>query len=360
MGGVAFLFLLMGSSWFFRLVGHSETLQVLQVSYFNSMAFSALPTALVAVSSGFFTGIGKTQYVTWINLVGLVLNVILDYVMIFGHFGFPALGIAGAGYATAIATLGAAIFGFYLVVKSDPDRKFQILDSVAVNWSLARQFLKYGLPSGLQWALEGLAFTVFLIVIGLMPKGEAALAASGIAISIMMLAVLPSLGVAQAVMTLVGQHLGEKKPEAAARATWNGVRVTVAYIVVVALAFSIFPHFFVNWFKDSDNSQLWVQVSELTPGILKILACFVVMDSLYLNISFALKGAGDTRFVSVVALLLPWPLMVLPTYLVREWPHAVYWAWAFTAVYSFSITSILLLRFLKGKWKTMSVIHPTL
>lgn len=356
-GGIAFLGLNFLSAPFFSLVGHAPNLQLLETQYFNSIAFSALPTALVAVSSGFFTGIGNTKKVMQINFVGLALNALLDYLLIFGNMGFPAMGIRGAGYATAIATFGAAIYGFYLLLESDKDKVFRILESIKLNSKLMLQFLKFGLPSGMQWALEGLAFTVFLIIMGRLPNGEAALAGSSIAVTVMMLAVLPSMGVAQAVLTLVGQHLGENKPDEAQRSTWSGVRVTLIYILCMSTCFVLFPEFFMQWFKNEENAALWQQVSEITPGILRIVALFVVLDSLYLNISFALKGAGDTRFVSIMALVVPWPIMVLPAYLVKDQPNAVYLAWGFGAVYVLTITTVILLRFLQGKWKTMSVIH---
>jgi MATE family multidrug resistance protein len=85
-------------------------------------------------------------------------------------------------------------------------------------------------------------------------------------------------------------------------------------------------------------------------------ALFTVSDSIYLNISFALKGAGDTRFVSAAALLVPWPVMVLPAYLVRGWDGAAVWAWGFAALYSLSISSLLIWRFKGGKWKMMKVV----
>jgi len=83
-----------------------------------------------------------------------------------------------------------------------------------------------------------------------------------------------------------------------------------------------------------------------------------VLDTIYLTLSFALKGAGDTRFVSIIALTVPWPMMVLPAALLRNAPNAAVWSWVFVAIYSLSVTAIFLLRFRGGKWKSMSVIHP--
>jgi MATE family multidrug resistance protein len=356
-GGVFFLALNFFSPWFFGIVNHAPNVQALEVDYFNSLAYSALPTALVAAISGFFTGLGQTRTVMMLNFVGLVLNFILDYLMIFGKFGIPAMGIAGAGYATAIATYGAAFYGIYLIFNQKNEEMFKLKSQWHLDFTLIKQFLKFGLPSGAQWALEGLAFTVFLIVIGRLQNGEAALASSSIAVTVMMIAVMPSMGVAQSVMTLVGQKLGEKKPEEAVILTWDGVKISSIYIGMVALTFWFVPEFYLSWFQNSENLALWDQVSVIAPKLLAIVAVFTMFDSIYLNISFALKGAGDTRFVSIVALIMPWPLMVLPAILLREHENAVVLSWAFCVLYSMSISSVLALRFKQGKWKSMSVIH---
>lgn len=358
-GGVLFIAMNFVSTWFFSMVGHSPSIQKFEVEYFNSLAYSALPTAVVAAISGFFTGLGNTQMVMRLNFIGLVLNVILDYAMIFGNFGFPAMGVAGAGYATALATYGAAFYGMYLIFNQKNEEKFKILTDWKLKLKTITEFLKYGIPSGFQWALEGMAFTVFLIIMGRLQNGEAALSSSSIAVTVMMLSVLPSMGVAQAVMTLVGQSLGEKKPSKAESAVYTGVKISLMYMATVALSFLLIPEFYLSWFKNQENAVLWAEVSILVPKLLGIVAIFTLLDSVYLNISFALKGAGDTRFVSLIALIIPWPVMVLPAYLVREWNHAVVWAWGFAAVYSLVITIILSLRFKQGKWKTMSVIHNT-
>ena len=160
----------------------------------------------------------------WINAVGLVVNVIFDYLFIFGRLGFPAMGIAGAGYATVLANWASALFGAYLLFKNKHEVSYRVRSAWRWNKDLVRRYIRYGLPSGLQWALEGLAFTVFLIFVGRFENGDAALVSSSITVTILMLAVLPAVGVAQAVMVLVGQHLGNKRPDLAEEASWSGVR----------------------------------------------------------------------------------------------------------------------------------------
>lgn len=356
-GGIAFVGLNFLSAPFFGFVGHSANVQKLEIEYFNAISWSALPTALVAIASGFFTGLGVTRTVIGINLIGFALNAVLAYMMVFGKWGFPAMGVTGAGYATTLANYGAAIYGLFLVFTKGEKQNLKVWESLRLNKQLMYQYLKFGIPSGLQWALEGLAFTVFLMIMGNMTNGEAALSSSSIAVTVMMLAVLPSMGVAQAVMTLVGQALGEKNPAKAQSATWAGVRLSIVYMILIAISFYSIPEIYLSWFKNDHNPELWSQVSHIVPQILKILALFTLMDSIYLNVSFALKGAGDTRFVSLIALLMPWPIMVLPTYLTREFPQAVLISWGWGALYSIIITLILLWRFHRGSWKSMSVIH---
>jgi multidrug resistance protein, MATE family len=355
-GGVLISLLNFLSPVFFAFVGHAPAVRALEVEYFNALSHSALPTALVAAASGFFTGLGRTRTVIWINFAGLAANALLDYLMIFGKAGFPALGVAGAGYATAIATYVSAALGFWLMFRREHEAVYRVFSAWRYRWSLMRQFLKFGLPSGLQWALEGLAFTVFLIIMGRLPEGEAALASSSIAVTLMMLSVLPSMGVAQAVMTMVGQRIGEGNPREAESVAWTGVKIAAVYMTCVALSFALVPGFYLRWFQNDANPALWTQVSALTTTLLKVVALFTVLDSIYLNISFALKGAGDTRYVSAMALLVPWPVMVLPAYLVRTWDHAAVWAWSFAAAYSLIISSLLIWRFKGGKWKMMKVV----
>ncbi len=357
LGGILILFLIPFAAPLFRWIGHSETVRALETDYFISLCYSALPTALVAAASGFYTGLGHTQIIMWINFVGLIANVILDYIMIFGHFGCPAMGIAGAGYATALATWVAAFYGLALVYQKKHQKEYKIRSGWQIDLDLMKRFLRYGIPSGLQWALEGLAFTVFLIFIGRMTNGDAGLAASGIVVTVMMLAILPALGVAQAVSVLVGQHLGEKNPAEAERSTWSGLQVSAMYIFTMGLTFALFPKFYLSWFYNPSNAALWSQVSVIVPNLLLYVALFTTFDSMNLVLSFALKGAGDTRFVSLLALIMPWPIMILPTWLMKDWNGAVYWAWGAASVYIVSLSMVFLRRFTAGKWKKMSVIN---
>ncbi|MCS6972344.1 MAG: MATE family efflux transporter [Leptospiraceae bacterium] len=356
-GGLLFLLLIPAAGKIFALMGHSPSMEKLEVDYFIAMCYSALPTAVVAATSGYFTGLGRTQVNMHINAVGLVANAILDYLLIFGKAGFPKWGIAGAGYATALGTAVAAGYGLWRVFAEKEKEQYALLSGWKMDAALMARFLRFGIPAGLQWTLEGLAFSVFLIFIGRMADGSAALSASSLAVTLMMLSVLPALGIAQASGVLVGQYLGEKRPDDAESAVWAAWQVTIIYVVTVGLSFAFAPDFYLRWFENTNDALLWQKVMEIAPYLLLYVAIFTCADGSNLVFSFSLKGAGDTRFVSLVALLLPWPLMVLPTWLVQDHPHAVFWAWGAATAYSFVQAFIFWRRFVGGKWKKMSVIR---
>ncbi len=356
-GGLLLLFMIFGAEGLFHFIGHDASVRSLEVEYFKSLCWSALPAALVAAASGYFTGLGDTKVIIGINCAGLIANVVFDYLLIFGNLGFPAMGIAGAGYATALANWASAIWGLYLVFTRVHAHDFALRRTWRPDRALMARFIKFGLPSGMQWALEGLAFTVFLIFVGRMSNGSAALAGSGIVVTIMMLAVLPAMGVAQAVSTLVGQHLGEKRPHEAEADTWAGLQIAAAYIISVGLTFLAFPNFYLSWFHNPNDPVLWQQVSIIVPFLLMYVALFTAFDSMNLVLSFALKGAGDTRFVTLVALTLPWPLMVIPTWYVKDMSSAVYLAWGAASVFIVTQALVFWRRFAGGKWKSMSVIN---
>lgn len=356
-GGISFLLLIPIAGPLFNWIGHSETVTTLEIEYFKAISHSALPTALVAVASSFFSGMGHTKTVMWINCVGLIANGILDYLLIFGNLGFPALGVTGAGYATSLAAWCSAIYGFFLLFKQENHKEFQVRSGWRWDLDLMKRYLKFGVPSGLQWALEGLAFTIFLIFIGRMSNGDAALASSSIVVTVMMLSILPAMGMAQAVSIRLGQHLGEKRPDLATADTWGGLQITMAYMVFMGITFLAFPNFYLAWFDNRRQPELWVQLQVMVPYLLMFVALFTCFDAMNLIFSFSLKGAGDTRFVSLVALTVPWPLMVLPTWYMQAWEGGVYWAWSAASCFAIVQSLIFLARFQGGKWKTMSVIH---
>src|SRR5438874_2705153 len=115
--GLAFLGLLPFAEPLVALGGHAASLQALEVSYFRCLCFAALPTLVTAASNSFFAGRGDSWKVLYIDAAGLSVNGVLAYAWIFGRWGFPALGIAGAGWATVVGSSTSALLSLALMLR---------------------------------------------------------------------------------------------------------------------------------------------------------------------------------------------------------------------------------------------------
>ncbi len=351
--GIAFLALLPLIDPVVRAAGHKAEVQELESTYLYCLCFAALPALIVAAANSFFAGRGDSWTVLLVDAAGLAVNTPLAYAWIGGHWGFPAWGIAGAGWATVAGSSVSALVALCLLFRPRHRAQFATLSGWRFEAELFRRLLRFGVPNGLQWMLDGVAFTAFIVIVGWI--GVAPLAATNTAFAINMVAILPMLGMAQAVSIRVGQSLGRDRPDLATRSTWTGFALAWIYMSAVSVLYVLTPEVFVYFFRSDDPSGQ--EVAAMVPVLLRFVAIYSLFDSLNLVFSFVLRGAGDTRFVTIVALALAWPVMVLPTLLAYQYGWGLYWAWAFASVYVIVLGFVFLARFLAGKWKTMRVIE---
>jgi MATE family multidrug resistance protein len=357
LAGGAFLALLPLADPLAALGGHSPRLQGLEATYLRCLCFAALPMLVTAAVSAFFAGRGDSRTVLVINGVGLVVNGLLAYAWIFGRWGFPRWGIAGAGWATVLGSGTSAVVALALMLHPRHRAAYATGSGWRFDRDLFRRLLRYGLPNGVFVALDALAFTVFVLLVGRL--GEVELAATGITFTLNLIAVLPMVGIGQAVEVLVGQRLGEDRPDDAERTTWAACRLALWFTGAVALAYTVAPDPLARPFRSTADPARWEEVRALVPVLLRFVACYCLFDSLNLVFSFALRGAGDTRFVTRVALALAWPVMVLPTWAAWHYHWGLYPAWAFASLYIVLLALTFLLRFRQGRWRRMRVIEPS-
>jgi MATE family multidrug resistance protein len=352
-GGVAFLVLIPLAGPIMAIGAHSPPIQALEVTYLRCLCFAALPALIVASSNSFFAGRGSTWTVLVVDAIGMSVNGVFAYALIFGHWGLPSLGIAGAGLATVIGSSVSAVLSLALFFRPRYRDVYQTVSGWRFDPDLFHRLMRFGFPNGVQWMLDGLAFTCFLFLLGRL--GDIELAASNIAFTINMVAILPMLGMGQAVAVLVGQRLGQDKPGLAERTTWNGYWLAFIYIGLVAVLYALVPGAFLYFFQSPDEK--WLAVAALVPVLLRFVCVYSFFDSMNLIFAFALRGAGDTRFVTIVALGLAWPIMVLPTWAAWRYHWGLYWAWGFASAYVIALGFAFLFRFRAGKWKSMRVIE---
>ena len=128
---------------------------------------------------------------------------------------------------------------------------------------------------------------------------------------------------------------------------------------MVAAAYVLLPALLTLPFRTRNDPAGWAAVAQRVPLLLRFVAVYCLFDSLNLVFGFALRGAGDTRFVMAAALVLAWPVMVLPSWAAWYYGWGMYWAWTFASVYIILLSLTYLARFRQGRWRLMRVIEQT-
>jgi len=353
--GCLFLLMVPAAPLLISMGGHDTGLQSLEVVYLRCLCFAALPMLIMAAINGFFSGRGQTWTVLGIEAAGTAVNIALAQLLIFGRAGAPEMGIAGAGWATVVGSWVSALTALSLLLRRKYAEEFDTRGGWRFERELFGRLLKYGLPAGAQMFADVLVFHVFVQLVGRL--GVAQAGAMAVTARLNMVAFLPMQGVAQAVSILVGQRLGANRPDLAERSTYNGMRWAFGYMCLVASAYVLIPETLVSAFEGDHDRETFAAVAALVPPLLACAAVYSLADAVNLSISFALRGAGDTRFVSLLTFALAWPLMVIPTYFLVQAKANILWAWAFATAYILAMALCFTLRFRGGQWKTMRVIE---
>lgn len=339
----------------FDWMGHAPRIREQEIIYFKIMCLAATPTLVSSVISGFFTGRSKTLIVMYVTIFATAINIVLDYCLIFGNLGFPRLGIAGAAIATLTASVCAAGIYLALFFRRPNRRQFASVSGWRLDRDLFTRLMRYGLPNGVQFMLDILAFALFIVFVGRMDKY--AFAATAMTFQINTLAFLPMMGFGIAVSTLVGQALGKNDARLATRSTWSACYMTFAYMTLIAAGYWFVPQIFLFPFAARANPAEFAAIEPIARSLLCFVAFYCLFDTGNIIFSAALKGAGDTRFVMAIAVVLSWVVMVIPCYLAVKLGWGLFVAWGAVTAYVCILALVFLLRFRAGKWKTMRVIE---
>ena len=341
--------------WFMALSGHAPDVLAAEKTYFLILMAGGIMVPLNSAIGGYFMGIGRTKVNMVANTLGCSLNIVLNYAMIFGHWGVPEMGIAGAAYATLISgfitcLIQLALFWREPLVRSIGFPKFLKPDA-ALLWRI----IHFGTPSGLQLLMDVGSFAVFIMLTGRM--GEVALAASNIAFSINNLAFAPLLGFGLAASTVVGQHQGACNPEAAHRAGYTGLKMGLIYMCVIGATFVLFPKGYFELFLSKDAAYSADELLGLGRTMLLLMTVWGLLDTVSIVLSGALKGAGDTRFVMLYMILGSWLVLVPGTLVLIHLGSGILGVWAWLAVYVCVLALGFWLRWRQGRWKSIRVIE---
>lgn len=347
------------SGLIFEAAGHTSEVVKHETIYFNVLCGGGIFLLISNAVGCYFSGRQKTLTVMWVNLASVSINAVLDYGLIFGHFGLPELGIQGAAIATVLArVVEIAVYSALILLDRHP---YPLAKTWRPNRELLYKFLRFGVPSGVHFFVDNSGFLAFLFVVGSLNRDS--MAATNLAFSVNSLIFVPLLGFGTAIQTLVGHHLGAKLPAAATRTTWNAVRLAVLWTGIAAVLLIFFPKSSLEpflMFEDptADSANSVRAILPMAARLLKFVAIYSVFDATAVVFASALRGAGDTLFPMIITTFSSWVVMTIPAWLIVKMSSAtIDHLWMTCTAHIILMGTAMLLRFLSGKWKQIQLVE---
>lgn len=300
-------------------------------------------SAGVLLFRSFYTGINFTRYIGIASFLMAGTNVVLDYLMIFGHLGFPAMGIAGAGLASSLSE--AVAFAFFIIVTLGSPRikPYNILKFSLPDWEIVREVFGVSLYVMLQFVFSHAVWFVFFLFIEKM--GETALAVSNITKSIYMLLMIPAWAMSSTTNTLVSNIIGEGKQDEVPRLLWKLLRFSLFTVVPVIAIAAFLPIPILGLYTANTSLQ------HLTvPSYYIILGAELIFTFSIVQFNGVL-GTGNTR----AGLLME--VSILGIYLFAAWLLAIKLQmpieiiWLCEYVYAILLGGISWAYLRSGRWK---------
>jgi len=338
-----------------NLSGHAQEVLALEKVYFQILMFSASGPVFTAAASSFWNGRGKTVPTMLAVITGAGINILLDYLMIFGKMGFPEMGIKGAAIATAISSFIPGIILTIAAFTGKTAEEYRTRENFRFSKKLTGRIIRFGLPAGLQIFMDVASFTVFIFIAGRL--GVIDFTANNLAFSVNNLVFNPLLGFSFATTVIVGRCIGMGRHDYAVKATRRSLLLALCYFVPLATTFILFPDFYTKLFFSPDSACTLEELSSTAGKLLAIIAAWGVFDAVTLMYSGALRGAGDTKFVVWVSGLLAWLFWIpgiIYLYAVRN--AGIVELWLFTSFYVAIFGLVFFMRFRTGKWKRIDLL----
>lgn len=331
-----------------RLIGATEEVAKLGGTYIRMVFLSTPSIFLIFVAEGALRGAGDTKTPMKVSVVMNLMNVILNYILIFGKLGFPALGVKGAGIATALSFVWAS-FAYVVIFFSG---KFVLVisreDDLSFNMETVKRILRIGIPTGIQRiTMSGSMIFYVSIIAGF---GTTALAAHQIGLRVESLSYMPGFGFAVAATTLVGQNLGAKKPQKAEESGWESAKLCAVFMGIVGALMIVFARPMAYLFVRDP------EVVDLAAWYLRIVAVSEPPLALIFTLMGGLQGAGDTRYPLYISIFGLWLFRIPLAYVLGTtvgW--GVLGAWTAMTIDTFVRGGLYVYWFKKGKWKGIKV-----
>jgi len=282
--------------WIFKIMGQPPAVCAMEVIYLRIMLYTQIVAVINWASSQFFMGIHRPIITMYSSLCGQVVNVVCNYLLIFGNFGFPRLEIAGAGWGTFIGMAVGAVINMVVFLGSNINATFKSRRSLNIDFGKMYTLLKVGLPAGFELVVN-IAFWGVILFSLVGRFGKEALAATSAVLSYTNVSVMPIVGIGTALTAAVGKTIGEGKKNLATKQTSVCLRIALVYMGAVGICFLIFREPLMRfWTSDA-------RVIEVGVKILICAAIYQVFHAARTIYSGSLRGAGDTVWLATVSTL---------------------------------------------------------
>lgn len=336
-----------------RWAGQPEALVAHESTYLRLLLLGGAGVVLETGLSGFFSGTERTGVIMWVSVATGVLNLALDWALIFGVGPVPPLGIVGAGIASTIAFWFKAVCYGGLLLRPRYERRYRVWAGRGVDRALLGKLAYFGIPAGLMYLTEAGGFSAIVLRIGRL--GDIPLRATTMAINFNMVAFIPLVGVSIAASVLVGRHLLESGPERAIRAVLAALLIGWIYSGAWAVGYLVAADPLLSLYRFQDSTADSIAAIGIARDLLTFVAVYVVLDATQLITAGALRGAGDTWFVLVAGFAVS-AFAVTVGIVWEPTPDGLRWWWWMVTMWVWLLAVVMVARFIQGRWKTMRMV----
>jgi putative MATE family efflux protein len=344
-----FLFSMMQffSSDLMRLIIRSDDVLHSTQEFIKYRSYGIFFASINMLFNGFYIGIARTKIITWATLFMVVVNIVLDYGLIFGNLGLPEMGIGGAGLATSIAECSGTIFLILFTLIKLDGRKFHLYKLAKFDEALYKKLIRVGSPVMLQNFFSMASWLAFFLFIEKL--GESALAVSNIIRSFYVILMIPMWGFGSATNTLVSNLIGSGRKEEVMSLVMKVVRIcTLGVLFIVSLG-SAFPGLALKIYTNDPHL-----IALSLPAVHVVNVAAVLLAVAFILFS-AVSGTGKTQVSFMIEMTVLFFYLLTAFILTEILREQVYIAWMSEYVYSILLGSISYFYLKHGKWQAAMI-----
>ncbi|MBN8696022.1 MAG: MATE family efflux transporter [Bacteroidetes bacterium] len=306
--GILLFILLVAIAPVLTLFDQKKEVVDMAIPFLNVMMLGMIPLCIFSAFKQFAEGLSNTKMAMLISVGSNLLNILLNYLLIFGHWGFPEMGLMGSCWASFIARFAMALIMFWYVYSNTFFKDYWINFSFKnVSIELSKKILSIGVPSGLQWFFEVGAFAFAVIMIGWI--GPKAQAAHQIALSIAAVTYMMASGISAAASVRVGNQYGLKSIPGIRTSGFSAFIMVLFFMGTMALGFIVLNHWLPTFFNDDP------EVLSISASLLIIAALFQLSDGTQVVALGALRGINDVKIPTIITLIAYWIIGLPISYL---------------------------------------------